>query len=192
MSTEWFCKIMGEQWGPMSSQELMAVASRGRLTRDDVVRKGANGTWVRAELVKGLFNTAPPAVTATSNRAAVPGRTPSPAKRSVRVIRIRQYWVKVGNDTAGPFSGPRLRKLAAKGKLKPHYLVGEDRIHWVRACDVEGLFFDEAAPQAPTASVRSTIWPLEPLPEQPKVPQAEDIDPEVGCLVLAEAAAVNS
>ena len=55
MATEWYCKIMGDEWGPMSSQELMAVAQRGRLTRNDTVRRGADGTWVRAEVVKGLF-----------------------------------------------------------------------------------------------------------------------------------------
>ena len=165
MSTEWFCNIMGDQWGPMSSQELLAVARRGRLSRDDLVRKGTDGTWVRAELVRGLFNSAPPAITATSDHVAVPGRAPLPAKRSFSEIRIRRYWVKVANETAGPFSGPKLRRLAALGKLKPHYLVSEDQVHWTRAANVDGLVFEGASPQASTASLRATVWPLERRPD---------------------------
>ena len=68
MATEWFCKIMGEEWGPMSAQELIAVARRGRLTRDDNVKRGDQGTWVRAEVVRGLFNSPPIAATVTSDR----------------------------------------------------------------------------------------------------------------------------
>jgi len=52
---------MDEVWGPMTAQELALVARRGRLTRDDLVRQGEKGTWVRAEIVAGLFNAdAPP------------------------------------------------------------------------------------------------------------------------------------
>ena len=29
MATEWYCRIMGEEWGPMSEQELMAVRGEG-------------------------------------------------------------------------------------------------------------------------------------------------------------------
>jgi hypothetical protein len=186
MSSEWFCKIMGEECGPMSSQELMAVAHGGRLTRDDLVRKNNKGTWVRAELVKGLFNNVPPAATATSDGVAVGSRAPLPAKRTVRDIPIRQYWVMVGNETAGPFSGAKLRKLAAKGKLKSHYLVSSDRKRWVPASQLERMLADEAAPSGPTTSLCSTIWPL---PQFPDEPSPKETNPEVAAsLVLSEAA----
>ena len=162
MSTEWFCNIMGEQWGPMSSQELLAVARRGRLSRDDLVRRGVDGNWVRAELVKGLFNNPPVAATATSDHVAVSPRAPLPAKRSMSGVRIRQYWVKVGNQTTGPFTGPKLRRLAAVGKLQPHILVSEDLVDWVPAVNVEGMVFEGTVPpHASTESVRSTVWALE-------------------------------
>src|SRR5262249_2687639 len=107
MATDWYCKIMGEEWGPMSSQELMAVAQRGRLTRDDNVRRGNGGTWVRAELVSGLFKSAPMGATATSNHLAVTqSKTPAPAKRSMRSVVPTRYWIKIGHGgrkAAGPF-----------------------------------------------------------------------------------------
>ncbi len=56
MATEWFCKIMGDEQGPMTAAELHTLARAGRLTIDDLVRKHADGSWVRAENVIGLFD----------------------------------------------------------------------------------------------------------------------------------------
>ena len=164
MSNEWYCRIMGDQWGPMSAQELLAVARRGRLTRDDLVRQGAHGTWVRAEVVKGLFNNAELAPTATSSRVAISPRQPSPAKRSLQALRPRQYWIKMGGRKAGPFSGAKIRALAAEGILKPHYLISDDRKNWIGASQVKGLSFGGASPDAATASIRSAVWPLQTMP----------------------------
>src|SRR5262245_31934590 len=133
MSTQWFCRIMGEEWGPMSALELVTVARRGRLTRNDLVRHGRDGNWVRAEIVDGLFNTAPTAPTATSKRLAVVPRPPAPAKRLLQEIRPLHYWVKYRNTVAGPFTRARLRELAADGKLKPHFMISRDQRRWVLA-----------------------------------------------------------
>ena len=165
MATEWFCKIMGERLGPMSAEELVAVARCGQLNRDDVVQKGTTGTWVRAEMVDGLFQSPPPAATSTSGRFAISKRHPLPARRSIRQVEFKQFWVKVGAEIAGPFSEVKLRRLAEKGKLKSHYLVSPDRCRWVRAADMKELEFGGALPEQPaTVSVRSTIWPLPPMP----------------------------
>jgi len=81
MATEWFCRVMGEEWGPMSARELVAVARFGRLTRDDVVRRGATGTWVRAEIVEGLFNEPAQASTIAPLRAVIAGRSRGEKRR---------------------------------------------------------------------------------------------------------------
>jgi hypothetical protein len=175
MATEWFCKIMGDQLGPMSAEELVGVARWGRLNRDDVVRKGATGTWVRAEMVDGLFNSLAPAATATTGRVSVSKRHALPARRSIRQVQFKQYWVKVGRDIAGPFSKVKLRHLAEKGKLKPHYLVSEDRSRWIRAADLQQLEFGTAVPQPSTVSVRSTVWPLPAIPAEVAEPEGHDV-----------------
>jgi hypothetical protein len=54
MASEWFYQVMGEQVGPLSSAELLALAQRGSITYDTPVRKGTNGNWGSAARVKGL------------------------------------------------------------------------------------------------------------------------------------------
>jgi hypothetical protein len=177
MATEWYCRIMSEEWGPMSEQELIAVARRGRLARDDTVKRGNAGTWVRAELVRGLFNSPPAATTATSDRVVAAIQQAAPAKRSVRSVVPTRYWIKMGpkgTRVAGPFSAKAVRQFAEHGILKPFHLVSNDRRHWTRAVHVRGLVFGGAAPEAETASVRSAVWVEEPL-VSPDTPTADAI-----------------
>ncbi|HEY4232655.1 MAG TPA: DUF4339 domain-containing protein [Lacipirellulaceae bacterium] len=137
MSTQWFCRIMGEEWGPMSALELYAVARRGRLTRDDVVRNGFNGDWVRAETVRGLFDGLPS--TTISRRISVSARgrqSPRPASRTMQTSRER-FWVRHEAEVAGPFSGRQIRRMAAMGKLKPEYQVSNDRKQWHPVADLK-------------------------------------------------------
>jgi hypothetical protein len=145
---------MGDEWGPMSAEELMAVARRGRLTRHDTVRRGSNGTWVRAEVVKGLFSAESPAPTATSDRSIKP-RLATPAKRSLQPMRETKYWVKIRNRIDGPYSAAQLKQMAADGKLRPIHQISRDRCRWVLAMQVKGLTFGGGSPEAQTASLRS-------------------------------------
>lgn len=170
MATEWFCRIMGEEWGPMSAQELMAVARWGRLSRDDTVRRGNSGTWVRAEMVQGLFSSSlAAATTILSKRVSATAQKPTPAKRSVRNLPKSQYWVNIGQRIAGPFSGTQLRQLAACGRLKPTHLISKDRCNWVVASNVKGLSFGGANAHTETVSIRSALW----LDQTPTLPDAE-------------------
>ncbi len=54
MSADWYCKIAGAELGPLSSQQLRALAADGRLRVDDEVCQG-QGKWVPAGRVKGLL-----------------------------------------------------------------------------------------------------------------------------------------
>ena len=146
MSTEWYCKIMGDEWGPLSTEELRAIARRGPLTRNDLVRRSDSGTWVRGELVNGLFDDALSAA-ALGKKVALSDSRALPANRSVRQSFARKYWVYVGDHTAGPFTDAQLRQLAADGKLKRHYLISENHIRWVRASHVSGLTFGKSRPR---------------------------------------------
>ncbi len=157
MATEWYCRIMGDEWGPMSATELIAVARWGRLTRDDTVRRGNKGTWVRAELVKGLFNSQPVAATVTSDRLVAAARQVAPAKRSVRKVAPTQYWVDLGGKISGPFTGGELREMAEQGGLKPQHLISKNRKHWTRAAKVKGLSFGRASAEEATMSIRSAV-----------------------------------
>jgi hypothetical protein len=169
MTAEWYCQIMGEEWGPMSAMELIAVARWGRLSRDNLVRRGAGGTWVRAELVRGLFNAPPVAATVTSDRLVAAVKKAAPAKRSVRKAAPTHYWVKAERKQTGPYTSRELRQMAEHGALKPFHLISKDRERWARAGQVKGLAFGGASADAVTMSVRSAVWLDEPLatPDDP-------------------------
>jgi hypothetical protein len=157
MSTEWYCKIMGEERGPISTAELVTVARRGPLTRNDVVRRGASGTWVRAEVVDGLFEKSVP--TTGTPKPTVQGRG-APAKRSVSHKCARKYWVQLEDRTAGPFTAAQLRYLAVHGKLKPQHLVSDSRLQWVRAGKIPGLCLQSASATAAAPAGTAARRPL--------------------------------
>ncbi len=58
MAAEWYCKIAGAELGPLSAQQLKALAADGRLRPSDEVRQGSDGKWVPASRVKGLLGSA--------------------------------------------------------------------------------------------------------------------------------------
>ena len=58
MADEWYCEIAGREIGPLSSEQLRAMAAKGQILSSDCVRQGAQGSWILARQVKGLL---PPA-----------------------------------------------------------------------------------------------------------------------------------
>jgi len=70
MSEEWHYTIGGKQAGPVPSAELKQLASTGRLSQTDMVRKEGMPDWVPAGKLKGLFVArnpyTPPAIPLTS------------------------------------------------------------------------------------------------------------------------------
>jgi len=58
MASEWDCKILGEELGPFSFQDLVDLVRNGNLARDDLVRRHGTTDWGRADAVIGLFRAA--------------------------------------------------------------------------------------------------------------------------------------
>ena len=69
MADEWYCEIAGREIGPLSAQQLRAMAAKGQILPNDCVRQGTQGSWVPARQVKGLLSPA----------SELPGRPPPPA-----------------------------------------------------------------------------------------------------------------
>src|SRR5437763_1695057 len=57
MAAEWYFKVTGNEFGPVSVAELVQQAADGRIVPDTEVRKG-DGAWVPASKVAGLFDRA--------------------------------------------------------------------------------------------------------------------------------------
>ena len=77
---EWFCQIAGREIGPLSSQQLKAMAAQGQILPTDNVRRGTTGHWVAASRVRGLFvaGQAPPR--AVAEPPSFFGSAPPPAE----------------------------------------------------------------------------------------------------------------
>ncbi|MBM4072448.1 MAG: DUF4339 domain-containing protein [Planctomycetes bacterium] len=70
MAADWYFKEMGEEVGPVSANTLRKYAQEGRIATDTYVRNGADGKWLWAERVKGLFDPSPPVAKTPSNEQA--------------------------------------------------------------------------------------------------------------------------
>jgi hypothetical protein len=55
MSAEWFVQLEGGQQGPLAAAGLQQLAAAGRITAATPVRRGADGPWLVAAQVQGLF-----------------------------------------------------------------------------------------------------------------------------------------
>ena len=59
MADEWYCEIAGREIGPLSAQQLRAMAAKGQILSNDCVRQGVEGSWILARQVRGLLPPSP-------------------------------------------------------------------------------------------------------------------------------------
>ncbi len=151
MATQWYCQLMGTELGPFTSQQLLDMARSHRLMPDDAVRKGADGAWVAAHRVKGLFDDAsastiimarlPPEVRqALDSKQETTKATAAPEPRP-----ITWYYISDHNKI-GPLSFNELVVHGREGRLMPHSRVWSSASpKWCEAKDVKGLAFGQSA-----------------------------------------------
>jgi hypothetical protein len=147
MAAQWYCRLMGTELGPFTSQQLLEMARSHQITPDDSVKKGPNGMWVPADRVKGLFDDAsastiimaslPPEVKQAleskqeTTKAAAP---PEPRP-------ISWYYI-ADQSKVGPLSFDELIIHGQQGRLKPKTRVWSSKSpKWCEAKDVKGLVF---------------------------------------------------
>lgn len=82
---EWYTKIAEQVVGPLSADQLRALADGGRLAPNDPIARSKTGPWVPASRVKGLFETAaadagseqePPALRPAAEKVPSPVKEP--------------------------------------------------------------------------------------------------------------------
>lgn len=81
MADAWYCKIAGEESGPLPKQELKRMAGDGELLPDDLVRNGDSGAWLPAGRVKDLFGAAAGSSSDSSESRAKPLPKAKPVSR---------------------------------------------------------------------------------------------------------------
>lgn len=55
MSQNWYYRVLGEEFGPVSFDTVGELAQKGLLSPNDELRDGEKGPWVAAESIVGLF-----------------------------------------------------------------------------------------------------------------------------------------
>ncbi len=149
MATQWYCRLMGTELGPFTSKQLLEMARSHQLMPDDFVKTGADGMWVAAYRVKGLFDDAsassiimaslPPEVKqALESKHETTTDTATPEPRP-----INWYYISDQNKV-GPLRFDELVARGREGLVKPESRVWNSRSpKWCKAKDVEGLEFGQ-------------------------------------------------
>jgi hypothetical protein len=80
MASQWFCKVLGQEVGPVGFRDMIEMVRSGTLKEDDPVRRQGTSKWTRAREVIGLFRTAQKQApeTVPSQARAKPERAPPP------------------------------------------------------------------------------------------------------------------
>ena len=58
MASQWYCKVLGQQMGPLSFPDLVELVRSGTLKEDDPVRRDGRSQWTPAGEVIGLLRAA--------------------------------------------------------------------------------------------------------------------------------------
>jgi hypothetical protein len=147
MSQQWFCKVSGKEIGPLAAPQLKAMADKGQLRPDDLVRQDANGKWTPARHVKGLFSEGSAKAKASGTAAAPAGNSGAGKKPSA-------------NQPSGPAQSPSPQAAAGAPGLFSLLSTPAGREPPQTAATPVSIF----APGSPSANP--------PAPPRPKAPSA--------------------
>lgn len=192
----WYFQTLGQELGPVPLSELVAMVERGDLNPADVIRLGADGQWVAAGEIEGLFanraQTAPspanrsavrqaatPAPrsaavqTAATPQPAVPQRQPAVVPASAPVAADANWYCYINDQEYGPMSLADLQGAAAQGQVTPNvYVKYSAQGEWVLASQVPNLF-PTAAVSAPPPIAQQTVTPASSGSHQVNLADAE-------------------
>jgi hypothetical protein len=168
MAEQWYYQAFGQDFGPLSLDELARMLHEGELADDDLVREGNRGAWSAAAGAKVLTERATTLALETAEVATdidsfmlmdekqdsnseivafeasdAPQPVPAPAVEN----RGTWYFQSLGQEF-GPVPFSELLEMAGRGEVSPDDSVrkGESG-QWVPAGLIDGLFADDAKDQ---------------------------------------------
>ena len=168
-NTQWFCRILNQELGPMSAEDLMQLLFDGELAPNDKVKSSTEPDWVPARTIAFLSSSsgtldelddqdeeqdeeAENVVPASAN-AEVKKRTkkrtkkrvkktdPEPAKPPILKVRAKQKWYcKLGGMGYGPIEPHKIKMWAEQQRIEPSDLLKLGRKgEWFEAWQIEAL-----------------------------------------------------
>ena len=135
---EWYCRVLGQELGPMTFDELQQMAQTGAVHADDEVRLGSSEPWDKAGRTRGLKCTPVETVAAASH------------DRSATLVPFgeaahkREWYYEILGQRMGPISFKVLAQAVSNGTLS-----WEDKARrgqtgaWSLVMDVPGLLSSE-------------------------------------------------
>ena len=167
MASQWFCKVLGQEVGPVGFPDLAEMVRSGTLKQDDPVRREGTSQWTRAAEVIGLFRAA----------AKKPEATGPEAQAEPKVARAPEETTRAEPPPAptGPIGRRRVLLAGALVCVLVFLVVGVSL--WRRTGRPT---FPEPAADRPRP-VGGTAWEpvLGPRPGVPSVPGLEVGVPEL-------------
>lgn len=104
--SNWFYRIMGEEFGPLSTKQLIDAVIKNAITSDTDVRKSTDSDWTPALRVNGLF-------AAVDKRRSEFEREEADRKQAEVDFAAKQRarWENLRVSTCGPRSGKEYRVI---------------------------------------------------------------------------------
>ena len=157
---EWYCRVLGQELGPMTFDELQAMAKSNSLQADDEVRHGATEPWQNADRTRGLkFSKEEVDSTASHDRTSTLVPFGEAATK-------REWFYEILGQQMGPISFQTMAQAVAEGTLK-----FEDKARrgitgaWSFVMDVPGLVsIEDKAAYLATKVEASRPKPVAPPP----------------------------
>jgi len=84
MASQWYCKVLGQEVGPVGFRDMIEMVRSGTLKEDDQVRRKETTEWIHARDVIGLFRTAQKQKAAPVPSEAKAGPAPPPTPTAAK------------------------------------------------------------------------------------------------------------
>lgn len=161
MAQQWYCRISGKQYGPLSGQQLKKLATTGKLKPEDGVRRESDEKWAPAGKVKGLFSEKPAAqATAEKPQAKSAAASTSSAKPASKPAKSAAKPASGGKKKPSEQRIPTAKPIPAK-KPEPEPVEDDDDDDQYMLAPVE------SATPAKSATKESELAPKSPTPARP-------------------------
>ncbi len=155
-SVTWYYQILGETFGPISSENLRELIEEGDLASSDSVSVDGVHWQAAAEVLDLLPALDEPGV--DDELQSLLENVTGDSHGEVRTTP-EEWFCRVLGEELGPFQFPDLVRMTTTGELSADDEIRGPRQDWIRAGDVEGLFSLEEATTSET--VTSDAWFVE-------------------------------
>ena len=170
MTDQWFYRMFGEDFGPVSFEKLREMADQGTIGAGDEVRSASSNSWVMAEAVNGLGLGSFDGGTAV----ATAGNSDTATDVSTTRVGLDDWFCMVHGHELGPLSFEELVKFAEHDNVS-----ADDEVKlgangkWRRVGSIGRLVAVlpyrpiESKTPAPATKSKSAARPKTPASEQP-------------------------